>query len=73
MGLCRTPLWDRAQDYTKALVEGAAADLAKAGAVVSDVDLGGPFADFEAMGRRLSDYEIARALTWERTRITSNC
>ena len=34
---------------------------------MSDVDLGGPFADFEAMGRRLSDYEIARALTWERT------
>ena len=67
VGLCRTPLWDRAQDYTKALVEGAAAELAKAGAAVSDIDLGGPFADFEAMGRRLSDYEISRALTWERT------
>ena len=67
VGLCRTPLWDRAQDYTKALVEGAAAELAKAGAAVSDLDLGGPFADFEAMGRRLSDYEISRALTWERT------
>ncbi len=67
VGLCRTPLWDRAQDYTKALVEGAAADLAKAGAAVSDLDLGGPFADFEAMGRRVSDYEIARALSWERT------
>ena len=67
VGLCRTPMWDRAQDYTKAMVEGAAADLAKAGAAVSDVDLGGPFADFEAMGRRLSDYEISRALTWERS------
>lgn len=67
VGLCRTPLWDRAHDYTKALVEGAAAELSKAGAAVSDVNLGGPFADFEAMGRRLSDYEIARALTWERT------
>ena len=67
VGLCRTPLWDRAQDYTKALVEGAAAQLAKAGATVSDLDLGGPFADFEPMGRRVSDYEIARALSWERT------
>ncbi len=67
VGFCRTPLWDRAEDYTKALVEGAAADLAKAGAAVSDLDLGGPFADFEAMGRRVSDYEIARALSWERT------
>lgn len=68
IGLCRTPLWDRAQDYTKALVEGAAARLAEAGAKVSDLDLGGPFADFETMGRRVSDYEIARALSWERTR-----
>ena len=67
VGLCRTPLWDRAQDYTKALVEGAAAQLAKAGATVSDLDLGGPFADFEPMGRRVSDYEISRALSWERT------
>ena len=67
VGLCRTPLWDKALDYTKALVEGAAADLAKAGAAVSDLDLGGPFAEFEPMGRRVSDYEISRALTWERT------
>ena len=67
VGLCRTPFWDRAQDYTKALVEGAAAQLAKAGAAVSDLDLGGPFADFEPMGRRVSDYEISRALSWERT------
>ena len=68
VGLCRTPLWDRAEDYTQALVEGAAAQLAKAGAAVSDLDLGGPFTDFETMGRRVSDYEIARALSWERTR-----
>ena len=67
VGLCRTPLWDKALDYTKALVEGAAADLARAGAAVSDLDLGGPFAEFEPMGRRVSDYEISRALTWERT------
>ena len=67
VGLCRTPLWDKALDYTKALVEGAAADLAKAGAAVSDLELGGPFAEFEPMGRRVSDYEISRALTWERT------
>ncbi len=67
VGLCRTPLWDKALDYTKVLVEDAAADLAKAGAAVSDLDLGGPFAEFEPMGRRVSDYEISRALTWERT------
>jgi len=66
IGLCRTPLWDRAEDYTKTLIEGAARDLAKAGAHVADLDLGGPFSDFESMGRRVSDYEFARALSWER-------
>ena len=66
VGLCRTLLWDKAQDHTKTLVEGAAAQLAKAGAAVSDLDLGGPFADFEPMGRMVSDYEISRALSWER-------
>lgn len=67
-GLCRTPLWDRAQDYTRTLVEDAAARLARAGAAVSELDLGGPFAGFEPMGRRVSDYESSRALSWERTR-----
>lgn len=66
IGLCRTQLWDRAEDYTKALIEGAAKDLAKAGAQVADLDLGGPFGEFEPMGRRVSDYEFSRALSWER-------
>ena len=44
----------------------AARTLAKAGAKVADVDLGKPFEQFEAMGRRINDYEFSRSLTWER-------
>jgi Asp-tRNA(Asn)/Glu-tRNA(Gln) amidotransferase A subunit family amidase len=66
IGLCRM-FWDRAEEYTKIFLEEAASALAKAGAKVSDCDLGAPFAHFEAMGRRINDYEFSRALTWERS------
>jgi Asp-tRNA(Asn)/Glu-tRNA(Gln) amidotransferase A subunit family amidase len=66
IGFCRTMFWDRAESYTKNLLEEAASGLAKGGAKVSDFDLGGPFKDLEAMGRRINDYEFSRALTWER-------
>ncbi len=66
IGLCRTMYWDRAEDYTKTLLESAAQQLAKAGAKVSDLQLGGPFTDFERIGRRINDYESSRALSWER-------
>jgi amidase len=68
MGLCRTMFWDRAEEYTKKFLEEAASALAKAGAKVSDVDLGKPFEHFETMGRRINDYEFSRGLTWERNR-----
>jgi amidase len=66
IGLCRTMFWDLAEDYTKTLLETAARKLAKAGAKVSDLDLEGPFTDFEMMGRRINNYEFSRALSWER-------
>lgn len=67
IGFCRTMFWDRAEAYTKKFVEDAATALAKAGAKVSDFDLGEPFEHFEATGRRINDYEFSRGLTWERT------
>ncbi len=67
IGICRTMFWDRANDYTKTFLEATAGQLAKAGAKVSDLDLGGPFTDFEPMGRRINDYEFSRALSWERS------
>jgi len=66
IGFCRTMFWDRAENYTKTLLEEAASALAKAGAKVADFDLGEPFKDFEAIGRRINDYEFCRALAWER-------
>jgi Asp-tRNA(Asn)/Glu-tRNA(Gln) amidotransferase A subunit family amidase len=58
--------WDRAEEYTKRFLEEAASALARAGAQVSDVDLGKPFDQFETMGRRINDFEFSRGLTWER-------
>ena len=66
IGFCRTMFWDRAEAYTKTLLEEAASALARAGANVADFELGEPFTNFEAMGRRINDYEFCRALTWER-------
>ena len=66
IGFCRTMCWDRAEPYTKNLLENAASALAKAGAKVSDFDLGPAFQQFEIMGRRITDYEFSRGLTWER-------
>ncbi|HEY7166090.1 MAG TPA: amidase [Candidatus Binatia bacterium] len=68
IGFCRTMVWDRAEEYTKKLLESAASTLGKAGAKVSEFDLGKPFDQFEAMGRRINDYEFSRGLTWERNR-----
>jgi amidase len=68
IGFCRTMLWDRAESYTKTFLEEAASALAKAGAKVADFALGKPFEQFEAMGRRINDYEFSRGLTWERSR-----
>src|ERR1041384_3044519 len=68
IGVSRTMFWDRAEEYTKSFLEKAASALAKAGAKVSDFELGKPFEQFEAMGRRINDYEFSRGLTWERTR-----
>jgi amidase len=66
IGFCRTLFWDRAEDYTKKFLEDAASALAKAGAKLTDVDLGKPFEQFEVMGRRINDYEFSRSLAWER-------
>ncbi|NIO08838.1 MAG: amidase [Deltaproteobacteria bacterium] len=66
IALCRTKNWDKAEDYTKAMVESAVDQLAKAGAKLSQLELSGPFANFEPMGRRINDYESSRALSWER-------
>src|SRR5215813_9534117 len=44
IGLCRTPLWDKAQPETVSAVEDAAQGLGRAGARVSEIALPEPFA-----------------------------
>src|ERR1041384_1223275 len=66
IGFCRTIFWDRAEEYTKTLLEQAAAALTRAGAKVSEFVLGESFQQFEITGRRITDYEFSRGLTWER-------
>jgi amidase len=66
VGLCRTPLWVKAQPETVAAVESAAARLSKAGALVREVVLPSPFAGLRDAAREtINNYERAAAMAWE--------
>ena len=66
VGLYRPPqAWDEVETTTRALVEGAALDLAKAGADVRDVTLPPEFAGLNEAHRWISSFEFARTFTWE--------
>jgi Asp-tRNA(Asn)/Glu-tRNA(Gln) amidotransferase A subunit family amidase len=66
IGLCRTELWDKAQPETKVAVEGAAAALSKAGAVVRKVNLPDAFAGLPALARgTINHFERAACMAFE--------
>ncbi len=65
IGFCRTPVWDKAEDTTRALLEDAVARLAKAGAKVSDVELAPECADLFRTQANLSGVEGMRSLAHE--------
>ena len=65
IGLCRTPMWDEAEDCTKTAVENAAATLSAAGYDVSDIDLPPQFDNIEGPFRVISNYEGKHALANE--------
>jgi Asp-tRNA(Asn)/Glu-tRNA(Gln) amidotransferase A subunit family amidase len=65
VGFCRTYAWPRLEPTTRALLEGAAERLARAGAHVEDVDLPPEFEGLEEAHRWISGFEMARNLTWE--------
>lgn len=67
IGLCRSPIWDRAAPETVALFEQAAARLARAGATLRDFDLPPEFDMLEAAHGVIMNAESARALGWEMT------
>jgi Asp-tRNA(Asn)/Glu-tRNA(Gln) amidotransferase A subunit family amidase len=71
IGLCRTEIWDTAQPETKAAVEGAAAALGKAGAVIRDIKLPDAFKGMHAVARgTINFYERAAcmAFAWDHHR-----
>ena len=65
IGLCRSPVWDRAEPETAALFEGIAGPLARAGAVVRDFALPPEFDALEAAHAVVMNAESARAMGWE--------
>src|SRR5712691_4521285 len=66
VGLCRTPLWDKAQPETVAAVEDAAARLGKAGAKVHEVVLPDEFSGLRNAAREtINNYERAAAMAHE--------
>lgn len=67
LGVCRTPLWDRAAPETAALLERAETSLARAGARMRPFALPPLFAAFEEAHGLVMNAESARALDWELT------
>ena len=65
VGLCRTHVWDQVEPMTRALVEGAAERLARAGANVSDATLPAGCERLNDAHRWISSFEFARTFTYE--------
>jgi Asp-tRNA(Asn)/Glu-tRNA(Gln) amidotransferase A subunit family amidase len=65
IGFCRTHNWPKIEPTTQKLLEDAAAQLARSGALVEDVSLPAEFEALEEAHRWISGFEMARNLTWE--------
>jgi amidase len=65
LALCKPYYWSRLAPSTQALLEDAAARLARAGAHVTEMALGEEFRVCEAAHKLISGFEMARNLTWE--------
>ena len=66
IGLCRTPMWDKAQPETAGALEDTAERLARAGAIVEAVTLPESFAGLRHAAREtINNYERAHAMAHE--------
>jgi Asp-tRNA(Asn)/Glu-tRNA(Gln) amidotransferase A subunit family amidase len=66
IGLCRTEIWDTAQPESKAAVDNAASALAKAGAIVREIELPQAFSGLHAVSRgTINHYERAACMAFE--------
>lgn len=60
VALCRTPYWNRADDATRSLIEGAAGTLARNGAAVKELRLPRTFGQTEDLVWEIIYFELAR-------------
>jgi len=65
IGLCRSPAWEHAAPETQAMLQNAAACLARAGAALADVALPSEFDALEQAHPVVMHAESARSLSWE--------
>ena len=65
IGVCRSPVWERARPETHTLFEAVSAALARAGAVVTEFALPPEYDALEAAHSVVMNAESARALGWE--------
>ncbi len=65
IGLCRTPIWDRADSATQGLIEQTASRLAAGGAKVTEITFPAAFADILEHHRRVANFEAARNYAYE--------
>jgi len=71
IGLCRTEIWDTAQDETRIAVESAAQKLGNAGATVHEIELPQAFAGMHAIARSTVNYyerAACMAFAWDHQR-----
>ncbi len=68
IGICRSPVWDKAEPETKALIEETATRLSDKGASVIDVAFAAPFADIIDDHAAITGFESVRNYADERLR-----
>lgn len=68
IGVCRSPVWDKAEPETKALIEETATRLSDKGASVIDVAFAAPFADVIDDHAAITGFESVRNYADERLR-----
>ena len=66
IGVCRTPWWDQAENYTQIHLGGAADRLSRAGAHVTDFDMPDGAEGLVAAMRDVSGFEFSRVMLHER-------
>ncbi len=68
IGVCRSPVWDKAEPETRALIEETATRLSDKGASVIDVAFAAPFADIIDDHAAITGFESVRNYADERLR-----